>query len=424
MIHTERFNLEFKREISKTFLKTVSAFANYNDGQIVFGVDDNGISVGIKSPEQEKLRIEQMINTSIDPVPKYSLQVDDDSGRSLIILTVSKGRDTPYLFNQKAYKRSDTSTVEVSRTELVRLSLAGINLDYEKKEASTQDLDFSILELRLQEKIGISKLNLDIMKTLGLYNNDGFYNVAAELLADENSIEFSGVDIIRFGHDSSAFLHRETIKRKSLLVQYERAIELFEQYYTYETVKGFERIKEELVPPEAFREALANAIVHRVWDTNQHIQISMFDEKIVINSPGGLPEGVSLDNYLYGNSSVPRNPLIAGVFYKLDIIEKFGTGIRQEYDESIVQPHFTVGIDNIVIELPVLDTNMLNLSDDEHAIINILKNKKEYSRIKLDELTGFNKSKTLRALNDLMEKDLVVSHGKARGTTYKLNIET
>ena len=100
-------------------------------------------------------------------------------------------------------------------------------MDYEEKKSS-QDLKFKKLESKLKEEAGIENTNLDILKTLNLYNKDG-YNIAAELLADNNNMEFSWY--IRFGKDISQILYRETISKKSLLSQYDRAIEIFEQYY-------------------------------------------------------------------------------------------------------------------------------------------------------------------------------------------------
>lgn len=419
----EKFNLELKKEITKTFLKTVSAYSNYNDGQIIFGIDDNGNLVGTDHVEDQCLRIENMINDSIDPAPSFKIEVEKIDEKTIIKLNVIKGRDTPYYYKGKAYKRSDTSTLEVDRFELRRLAIEGINMDYEERRASSQDLNFQILESKLKEKAGIEKINLDILKTLNLYNKDGYYNIAAELLADDNDMEFSGLDIVRFGKDISQILYRETISKKSLLSQYDRVIEIFEQYYQYEQIEGYKRVKKELIPKEAFRESLANAIVHRVWDINSHIQISMYEDRIEINSPGGLPEGISKDEYLYGNISVLRNPVIAGVFYRLDIIEKFGTGIMRiskEYANSISKPSFDISRNSICIRLPVIDINKLDLSEEEAFVLNILKDEIELSRGEIDKKSGFNKSKTLRIINNLAEKNIVQKLGKGPGTTYRL----
>lgn len=179
-----------------------------------------------------------------------------------------------------------------------------------------------------------------------------------------------------------------------------------------------------MIPREAFRESLANAIVHRVWDTNSYIQIAMHEDKIEINSPGGLPPGISKEEYLYGNISVLRNPIIAGVFNRLNIIEKFGTGIariNKEYTQSISKPYFEVSENRIRIILPVTEKSLLDLSEDENVIYELLKENVELSRKKIDMITGFNKSKSIRIINSLIDKNIISKIGSGVTLTYKLN---
>jgi len=419
----EGYNLELKEEVSRTFLKTVGAYANYNDGEIIFGIDDNGAFVGVKNAKEESLRIENMINDSLVPVPDFKIEVTEKGNAEVILLDVKKGKDTPYYYKGTAYRRSDTSTVEVDRFELRRLAMEGINIDYENRKASSQDLSFNILESKLKEEAGIEKISLDILKTLNLYNKDGYYTIAGELLADRNDIVFSGIDIVKFGKDINKILYRETINKISLLSQFGRAVEVFEQYYFFEEIQGYERIEKELIPKEAFRESLANAMVHRVWDINSYIQIAMHEDRIEINSPGGLPAWISEDEYLLGNISVLRNPIIAGVFNRLNIIEKFGTGIariREEYTHSISKPDFYVSENRIRIILPVTDKNKLMLSKDELLICGLLKEALELSRSEIDLKTGFDKSKTIRTLNSLIGKSVLRKEGKGVSVTYKL----
>ena len=424
MYTKESYNLEFKEEVSKTFLKTVSAYANYNDGAIIFGLDDDANVVGVKeSPKEEALRIENMINDSLSPVPYFEIIIKEVEGKTIIILEVKKGKDTPYYYKGKAYKRADTATIEVDRFELRRLALEGINMHYEDRKSSSQDLKFNILEARLIKEAGIERINLDILKTLNLYHKDGYYNTAGELLADENDIDFSGIDIVKFGKDINKILYRKTISNVSLLTQFDSAVDIFEQYYIFEEIDGYNRIKKELIPREAFRESLANAIVHRVWDTNAYIQIAMYEDKIEINSPGGLPAGISKDEYLYGNISVLRNPIIAGVFNRLNIIEKFGTGIariNKEYTHSISKPDFEVSENRIRIMLPVTEIDIIDLSEDENMVYDLLKEEVELSRKEIDLKAGFNKSKTLRILNGLVDKNIISKTGSGAKLTYKL----
>ncbi|MFA7205573.1 MAG: ATP-binding protein [Saccharofermentanales bacterium] len=423
MDRNESFDFETKREVTGTFLKTVSAFANYNDGRIIFGIDDSGKVIGIPDPENECLRIENMINSSLDPVPDFRLALDQREESTVIILSVMKGQDKPYFYKGKAYKRADTATIEVKRPELRRLALEGANLGYEERAASSPDLKFSILESKLQECIGIETVDLNILKTLNLYHKDGYYNFAAELLADSNDVRFSGIDIARFGRTIDKILFRETIDGRSLLSQYDRAMEIYKLFYTYEEIEGFYRVRKELIPKEAFREAVANAIVHRVWDLNSYIRIAMFEDKIEITSPGGLPEGVTEDDYLNKNLSMLRNPVIAGVFYRLNLIETFGSGvfrINREYKDSITKPDFLVSDNFIRITLPVLNDDPTGLSKDESVIYRLLKDGRELTREEIDRETGFNKAKTLRVIYKLTDKKIVKRLGEGPATAYRV----
>ena len=181
----ESKNLEFKEVIqSHTFLKTISAFANYGTGKIIFGIDDQGVIKGIENPIESCLSLENMINDNVNPVPSYKLDISNDS---TIILTVYESEFKPYYYRGKAYKRYDSSTVEVDRLELNRLILEGSHQSYEEMTSKKQDLTFQYLEKELIDGLSIHHLNDDILKTLDLYTNDSKYNNAAALLADKNN---------------------------------------------------------------------------------------------------------------------------------------------------------------------------------------------------------------------------------------------
>lgn len=423
MYKKEEYNIEFKEELTNTFLKTVSAYANYNNGEVIFGIDDNANVVGLENTAESCLKIENKINDTLNPVPIYRIDISEIDDREIIILQIFKGKYTPYYFQGKAYRRADTSTLEVDRIELNRLVMEGVNLDYEEMKAEKQDFKFTALESKLVSTIGLEQFNKDILKTLNLYNKAGYYNIAGELLADENDEANAGIDIVRFGQSINQILYRETLSNKSLLLQFDKTIEIFERYYQYEEIEGYKRIVKELIPKEAFREAVANAIVHRQWDIKRHIQISMYEDRIEINSPGGLPIGVSEDEYLNRNVSMLRNPIIASVFFRLNLIEKFGTGIariNKEYTESLTKPNFKITHNNISITLPILEFNKMNLLKDEQGIYNVFKRDIELSRPEIDVKSSFNKSKTLRTLKSLLDKNIIRKTGKGRGTKYKL----
>lgn len=308
----ENQNRELKETVSRTYLKTVSAFANYSGGEILFGITDEGKAIGVNHPEQLCLDIENAINDTIKPRPDFLFNIDQKT--KVITLTIKEGLFKPYLYRGKAYKRSGTSTVEVDQVELRRLALLGENLYLEELPARNQNLSFEFLLNELGEKLLISKEanSIDILRTLGLMNQDSQYNNAALLLADNNN--FPGVDIIKFGNNIDEIEYRRTISNTSILKQLQEAEEVFAQYYKREVVEGMKRNTRSLIPLEAFRETVANALVHRTWDVNSHIRIAMHNDRVEVYSPGGLPVGVKKEDYVKGYVSILRNPIIGNVF--------------------------------------------------------------------------------------------------------------
>ncbi len=409
--------LEYKENIeSNTFLKTISAFANYNDGKIIFGVCDDGSIVGIHNPIDACLRIENKINDSMKPIPSYTLDIEEDN---TIVLSVFEGSFKPYLYKGKAYKRNDSSTIEVDRLELNRLVLEGLNQSYEEQDSLTQDLQFHVLEKELSNKLHIQHINTDILRTLGLLKNNKFNNAAA-LIADTNS--FQGIDIVRFGNTINEIMDREILDHISILEMYHKAIDQYKKYYQYEKIEGSQRIQIEKIPEEAFREALANALVHRLWDIPSRIRISMLNDQIEITSCGGLPRSISETEFLDGQISFLRNPIIGNIFFRLNYIEMFGSGIRRikdSYKNYQRKPEFKVYENSISIILPVQSEN-ISLTEDEKLIVSVLEHNLCLSRIQIEQKTNFTKSKTTRLLNSLLNKEIISKSGSARNIKYKL----
>ena len=413
----ETRQLEFKSDISNTFLKTVSAFANYDGGQILFGVGDTGEIIGLKDPAETCLAIENKINDSIRPQPQYELSVNEKD--KTVTLTVEAGPAKPYTYKSKAYRRNDTATIEADELELSRLILQGRNIYYEELPADTQELSFLELERRAKQEIGIKSLNKDILKTLNLYHDGEGYNHAAELLADHN--HFSGIDVARFGEDISIILKRAVLEKESILSELEKAVEIYRDYYQYEEIRGMDRVKVEKIPEEAFRETIANALIHRTWDVNAQIRVLMFEDRIEVSSPGGLPAGLSEEEYLKGNISMLRNPILGNVFYRLHIVEILGTGIiriKEAYKESQKKPVFEVFENSIKVTLPVISS--INLNADEAVVYDVLRKNYPKSISEIMEEVPFGKSKTAALLKRMVENHYVTIVGSGRGTKYKI----
>ena len=412
----ETRTLEFKETITNTFLKTVSAFSNYDGGTIFFGVDDDGNIKGLPDVKQACLDIENKINDSITPQPDYTLEVQNND--QTIKLTVKSGLQKPYLYKSKAYKRNDTATIEVDTLEFSRLVLDGKNIRFEELPCKDQELSFEILHRKLKETVRIENFDKDTLKTLNLYDDVNGFNNAAGLLADKN--HFPGIDIVKFGENISIIQKRSTFENISVLEVYEKAIDVFRDYYQYEVIQGADRKKMEKVPEAAFREAIANALIHRVWDVNSQIRVSMFDDRIEIVSPGGLPSGITEEEYLSGKLSVLRNRNLANVFYRLGLVEIFGTGItriKQLYAESLIKPDFEVSENAIEIVLPIFEKNA-DLTEDEIVIYKLLSKTMLKPISEVAPYVPFGKSKTIKLLKEMCQKGVIAVEGKGKGTKY------
>ena len=408
--------LEFKSEVSNSFLKTVSAFSNIGTGTIKFGFNDDGSICGISNIEKTCLDIENKINDSITPNPNYKFELDYNN--KTIDLIVYEGLNKPYLYKSKAYKRNDTATIEMDHLELQRVILEGKNMYFEELPYDGK-LEFNYLRKVFKDNLNV-ELNDDIFKTLGLVDKNGNYNNAAAILADENN--FSGIDIIKFGDNINEIMDRGTLEGKSIFEQYNFAFDYYNKNYVYELIDGPERKVIHKIPENAFREALANALIHRTWDDTPNIRISMLKDRITITSPGGLLSSVSKEEYLNGQVSKLRNPIIAHIFFRLKMIEMFGTGIlriKDLYKDLPVQPDFKIYDNSITVELPTIDSK-LSVSKDEQIILDYLNKGLLAKSGDIVIGTGLSKDKVLRLMKNLINNGYVKVSGVGKATKYSI----
>ena len=362
------------------------------------------------------LDIENKINGSIAPQPIYTLETQNND--QIIKLTVKSGLQKPYLYNSKAYKRKDTATIEVDTLELSRLILEGKNIRFEELPCKTQNLSFEKLHCKLKECIQIETFNQDTLKTLNLYDNINGYNNAAGLLADNNN--FHGIDMVKFGENISIIQKRVTFDNCSVLDVYEKALAIFRDYYQYEVIQGADRKRMEKIPEASFRESIANGLIHRVWDVEAQIRVLMFDDRVEVISPGGLPSGITAEEYLSGKLSVLRNRNLANVFYRLDFVEIFGTGItriKQLYEEGLIKPSFEISENTIKIVLPVFEKDLC-LTENEKTIYKLLSKNMLKPISEIAPYAPFGKSKTTQILKDMEQKGVIIIEGNGRGTKY------
>lgn len=439
VINTESRILEYKREYTKNILKTVSAFANYHDGEIIIGIDDDMNVVGIEDAVYLKLKLENAINDNISPKPYYEIKEKNIDDKTIIILKVYVGENTPYLYNNKAYKRMDTSTIAVDIYDYENLILNGRNLGYDELTNNYEDLKFDYLNKMLREKLDLSMISRDILRTLGLIKNDKYTNAAA-LLSDNNPISFSGISLIRFDGNSVANIKdRLFLKNISILKMYDKSIDFYKKHInTSEIIDDAYRKTIEQVPLVAYREALANAIVHRDYSYASESRVEIYDNRIEIISPGGLPIGITEEEYKDGRISISRNKILSDIFFRLGIIERMATGIRrikEYYKNYKVNPDFLISSNVIKVVLPYINLTTtsteqvnegvnvyeLDLNNNELLLLDYIRKNNEINRMEAEKVTGLKKTYTVEILNNLISKDIIKRVGRGRNTIYVLN---
>ena len=222
---------------------------------------------------------------------------------------------------------------------------------------------------------------------------------------------------------SIIMLDRANYEHESILKEYNQAIKKYRQYYQHEEIQGATRNIVSQIPEEAFREAIANALVHRVWSINSQIKISIYDDRIEVAFPGGLPQGLSKEEYLSGQISILRNPIIANVFFRLGLIEQFGTGVRRindSYRSSLVQPQFKIFENSIKIVLPVLKFITDDLSNDEKKVYQIIHEGTD-TTTQISQMSKFGRTKVLKLLRQLEKRGYIRKLGEDRATKYILS---
>ena len=420
MKFSESKNVEFKEKYTKSLLKTVSAFSNYHEGYIYIGINDQGEIVGFPKIYKEKITIENSINTTITPKPFFDMNIIEIDDKKILEIKVFKGDNGPYYYQNIAYMRNDTSTIPVDGSNLTRLILNSKNLSYDQLKITQTNLSFRYLKDKMSSVLNVTDINQAILITLGLFSDNTFNN-GALLLSDNGDVSQSFVDIARFKLDTNTFLDRKRFENQSLLEHFDQAMSYFQAHYpSYQTIEGIHRTTKEQVPLIAFREALSNAIIHRDYLLNSGVQIAMFDNRIEIVSPGGLPEGMDEEQYYRGLTSLSRNPIIANVFFRLNLIEQFGTGIKRiidSYKHYKIMPSFDIQKHQIRIILPVTNFDYTKL-EKKKAIISYLHAYPKSSRQSIEDAIELEKSTLIRRLNELDEIGLVSKSGNGPSTIY------
>lgn len=393
----ESETLEFKKstnELEKGVISLASMLNEHGEGTLYFGVKNDGTVVGQDNINENTLRdVSRKISEGINPqiIPHISLELIDD--KSVIKVTV-KGNDVPYSAFGRYYSRSFDEDKALTPAGLKAL----INREGEpdfiiEKQASRQDLTFSILKnMYINHGYNINDEHFE--KNLGLYTKDGKYNMMAELLADKNDLD---IKIATFaGNNKAVMLKRNEYGGKCLLQCVQNVLDYFDVLNeTKVKVGGLVRIEEQYFDKSVAKEAWLNAVVHNRWIEEVPPLVCVFDDRIEIDSNGGLPSALSKEDFFKGISK-PVNLKLLKIFKDLEFIEETGHGVPlivEKYGKDV----FYISEHTVRVTIPInkdlleKDYNKDNKSSTNKNKINLLsnivgniKNKKIYSINKLN----------------------------------------
>lgn len=349
---------EFKREYVESIKNTVIAFANTDGGKIYIGIDDDGGSFGVADIDGTMLRITNAIRDSVRPdITLFTdCSVFEIEGRDVIVVDVLRGTARPYYLAGKGIRpegvfvRQGASTVPATDTAILNMIKETSGDCYEDARSIVQQLTFEKAEAYFNER-GLEFGDTQ-KRTLNVVGTDGTYTNLALLLSEQcpHTIKLAVFE----GGRKSVFKDRRELCG-SLLAQMEETYSYIDRYNRVRSeFEGLSRIDMRDYPPEAVREALLNAIVHRDYSFSGSTLVSIFDDRIEFVSIGGLVRGISFNDIMLG-VSVPRNKRLADVFYRLKLIEAYGTGImkiNECYEDLPVKPRVDVSDNAFKITLP------------------------------------------------------------------------
>lgn len=458
--NAESTNIDYKefleKDRPKSWLKTVSAFANTKGGTILYGVrDEDREPVGIKNITEVSSKVSELINNKISPVPRYELNPFEDNGKEFLAVNVGDGPETPYYYNsdgrKTAYIRAGDKSLEAPDHILKALILKGQNKTFDglASEYKLDDASFTLLDATLKKEADIIVNKDRDYLSFNLVNTDGYVTNAGLLLSDQGLLKQSRIfctkwkGTIKGSVDGDAEDDKEyTGSIISLLSNAETFIK--NNSKTSWKINGMYREEFEDYPTKAVREALVNAIIHRDYQIlGSEIHIDMFEDRLEITSPGGMVDGSQIQDLdLTKIPSLRRNTIISDLFGRLHFMDRRGSGITriiESYKDCNIKPKFSSGVSNFTVVFPnkrytkenVIKSkeNTIVINNLDYFIIKMYKNlsgkvrsnylnnleilfdecgyDRAFGRDKVEKTFGVKKSRALDIINQLINCDIL-----------------
>ena len=429
----ESETVELKECVTDSIKKEIIAFANCNGGAIYVGVKDNGKVVGVEDIDDTALRVSNMVRDSIKPdlsmfVHYEAINID---GRDVLAINVQRGTSRPYYLEGKGLRpkgvfvRQGFSSVSATESTIRRLIKESDRENFEDMRSVLQELTFTEAQAEFKaRKVDFGETH---KQTLKLVSNEGLYTNLGLLLSDQcrHTIKVASFQ----GTDQSVFTDRKEFTG-SVFSQLHKAYDFIEFHNkVHSTFSGLLRIDRQDYPVEAVREGLLNCIIHRDYSFSASTIISIYSDRIEFISLGGIVSGLSMDDLMVG-ISVCRNPHLANIFYRLELIEAYGTGIRKimgAYDGFNVKPQFSTSENTFKLILPNVNdgenSKSFNLQSgevDSDVLLDLLSSKESITRKDIESSLQVSSSTAGRMLSKLVDSGALRKIGGSRSTRYQL----
>ena len=332
---------KLERNKPKSWLKSVSAFANGRGGKLIFGVKEDNTILGLSDYQEVSENISEIIKTKMDPNPEFDMEIKEIDGKVILILSVFAGKNTPYFVvdggTRTAYKRVGNQSVPASRIDLFNLSLKGEHISYDSLESKKRLKDVRFKELSIEYKNRTEKnFEEKDLKSFGLVNDEGNLTIAGALFADDYQVYQSRVFCTRWNGLTKANGRMDALDdiefEGNIIYLLKASLDFVKRNSKKMWKKGpVFRIEYPEYPERAVQEALVNALIHRDYSViGSEVHVDIYDDRLEIYSPGGMYDGTFIQDINPLNvSSIRRNPIIADVFARMDLMERRGSGLRK-----------------------------------------------------------------------------------------------
>jgi ATP-dependent DNA helicase RecG len=428
----ESETVELKEIVVDDIKKEITAFANCDGGKLYIGVNDDGMAIGVANSDEAIQKVSNMVRDSIKPDVTMFVRYDtmELDGETIVVVDVQRGTDRPYYLVNKGlrpegvYVRQGTSSVPSTDTVIRRMIKETDGDSFEDMRSLEQELTFR--ETNIEFKRRNIPFGFPQMKSLGILNVDGIYTNLGLLLSEQcsHTIKMASFE----GNNQNIFKDRREFSGSLLQQLYDAYDYIDQRNQTHATFDKLLRVDQRDYPEVAIREALLNSLVHRDYSYSASTLISVYDDRIELVSVGGLVKGISIHDIMMG-ISVCRNSKLANVFYRLQLIEAYGTGMRKivnAYENSRKKPKIEATDNAFKIILPNLNYNMAadtgksNNNPDVEKVLKLAEKKGFITRGEVEMLLNCGQSTAGRLLRKMCDMKLLVQKGKGKNTEYHI----